>query len=64
MRKMDNFYLIVQKKRFELFQLFFQSESVNDATEVAVDLIEFHGVHAVELYVNGFLMFDYLRTKK
>ena len=61
---MDNFYLIVQKKRFELFQLFFQSESVNDATEVAVDLIEFHGVHAVELYVNGFLMFDYLRTKK
>ena len=61
---MDNVYLIVQKKRFELFQLFFQSESVNDATEVAVDLIEFHGVHAVELYVNGFLMFDYLRTKK
>ena len=64
MRKMDNVYLIVQKKRFELFQLFFQSESVYDAAAVAEDLIEFNGVHAVELYVNGFLMFNYIRPKK
>jgi len=61
---MDNFYLIVQKKKFESFQLFFQSESVNDATEVAAHLIDLNGVHAVELYVNGFLMFNYIRTKK